>query len=165
MTREEAKQLRNVERSRLPGTWASTDIDGSLVRCQRVVLVDDRTWLCKEDRGRWFTLDDTTATEVNEKRSIALLRVLERSPAVAASEIDRAYGLEADSRTVIAPVQWVLAHALRGGMEYWAALALTWIEWYGHASNVAGSLSELSRSKWASQSTRHRAKRLAISHR
>jgi hypothetical protein len=64
---------------------------------------------------------------------------------------------------MIAPVRWAITTALNGQMDYWAALALKWIEYYGNASDLAAPLEALSRSRWASQSTRHRAKRLAVS--
>jgi hypothetical protein len=144
--------------------WVTTTMDGIPLRCQRIVSIDDRTWLCKDDGGRWLLLDDTTVTEVTEGTSIAVLRLLERSPAEAASEINRANCREPDSRVVIAPVRWALTRAVNGQMDYWAALALNWIEWYGNATELATPLETLSRSHWASQSTRHRAKRLAGSH-
>jgi hypothetical protein len=143
--------------------WIAAEIAGTSVRCRRIVSIGDDRWLCRDESGRWLVLEGTIAIEVAESKPIAVLQILERSPSEAASEINRANGHEADSRALIAPVRWALTTALNGPMDYWAALALKWIEWYGNASDLATPLETVSRSRWASQSTRHRAKRLASS--
>jgi hypothetical protein len=91
-----------------------------------------------------------------------LLPLLERPRAVVKAEIDEweaTYGAGLGVSGRIIPLDAVVLHALTSGSEYWAGLAIEWVDAMPETQGVVEALDALVTARWASQSLRHGARR------
>ncbi len=59
------------------------------------------------------------------------------------------------------PVEEIIILGLTGGLDYWADLALNWLEVFPPNQRIVDALRNTTNAKWASQGVRQRAQRLA----
>ncbi|NOK01955.1 MULTISPECIES: hypothetical protein [Myxococcus] len=71
----------------------------------------------------------------------------------------REYGI-GDGEQFSFPVNRLLEGALVGGMEYWAVLALGWLDGIDMDSRLLQALSRLEHAPWASEETKNRARKV-----
>jgi len=92
---------------------------------------------------------------LSDKSAVRFLFLLEHRLDEVRSAVEEAL-TAAGLRALPVPVSTVVAAALRGRMEYWAALAASWLEQdRGQYPELETLIADVVRSRWASQGTRH----------
>jgi hypothetical protein len=101
--------------------------------------------------------------EVDLSEPIGLLPVLERTYSVVVGELqDREIELSmpSGSLTSSVPLVAIPIAAAQSKNNYWADLALSWLDEMPRSDQVIQALDALENAAWAGQSVRHRARRI-----
>jgi hypothetical protein len=115
--------------------------------------------------GYWvISAKDNTVVELLEgKPPVFLLPALERPYSEMVELIKTALeALKLPSQLIEwFPVEEIIILGLTGGLDYWADLALNWLEVLPLNERIVETLKNTTNAKWASQGVRQRAQRLA----
>lgn len=115
--------------------------------------------------GYWvISASENTVVKLDEgKPPVFLLPALERPHSEIVQLIKTALENYELPQELIAwfPVEDIIVFGLTVGMDYWADLALKWLDLIPVNARIANALSTTTDAKWASQSVRQRAQRLA----
>ena len=126
-------------------------------------LGDDR-WVGVTRGGEVFVGTRSSAKRrVDPDAPTGLLALLERPLAAVKAEIDEWQSTAGSQRGIpsfLFPLDDIVLHALKSGSDYWADLALAWVQEMPASPTLLVALDGLAVARWASQSVRHRARRL-----
>lgn len=106
---------------------------------------------------------DGPEREVDPDEPTRLLPCLERPYSVIVAELqERESELTLPPGTLVGqvPLAGIPHAAVAAGSDYWAGLALAWFDEMPRSARVDSMLKSLENAGWASQSVRHRARRL-----
>lgn len=115
--------------------------------------------------GYWvISASDNTVVKLHEgKPPVFLLPALESPYSEIVQQIKTALENYKLPQELIEwfPVEDIIVFGLTVGMDYWANLALKWLEVLPVEERIADALKNAANAKWASQGVRQRAQRLA----
>ncbi|WP_147446647.1 hypothetical protein [Corallococcus sp. CA047B] len=127
-----------------------------------VVEIGERDWLGVRRSGEWVLDREGQLVSVESLSFVPALPLLQRERELFELEVQRRLGAVGigDTSRYGFPVPRLLEQALLGGMEFWADLALKWLESADVDERLLKALVSLQDARWASQRTRQRARQV-----
>lgn len=131
-----------------------------------VLQISSDAWLGFKGQDRsslWIGDFRQERREVQPANPTGLLSLLERPYSVILAEIEFAESNAApNSLSILSRLipHAVVAAALRSKSDYWVSLALAWLDDVGATESLRNQVASIEGARWASQSTRHAARRL-----
>lgn len=145
-------------------SWRATFVEGCATEWIPLVEIGSSGMAIGVSRdGIWLVGDSAEGVPVSSHAgALRILPVLEEPPEATIQEL-AAFVASYQGTVESVPERPLLAAiktGLTGGSDYWADLAVTWLRFLKPSSEISEILEKLVSQPWASQKTRHAARRI-----